>query len=153
MHILNRNQVLELQAHLDAITATLKASEISLDGLVKDTPSPTKLAKYEACILGDKVSASTLPALVVGIIEWFEGNDPKALERLAATEARLRRYVGKRREVIHPGRQDLPVIRSAGGWYTSANIGFEDASRWVEAMCAAARLKPKADLVIERNVR
>jgi len=151
MHVLDRNQVLELQAHLDAIAAVLKASEISLGDLVQNPSRTKKFGRYEACVMGDQLSANTLPKLVVGIIEWFEEHDPTVLERLAVEEAQIRRFISKRREVIHPGRNDLPVIQSASGWYTSANIGFEDARRWAKAASTAAGLDSNSVITIKRN--
>jgi hypothetical protein len=54
--------------------------------------------------------------------------------------ARKRAFVAKNRSAIHPRRPDLRVLRTASGWWVSANIGTANIERSLRAACQASGL-------------
>ena len=66
---------------------------------------------------------------------------PEALHKLAAMGARRRGFVAQMPESIHPGRRDLPVMRTTAGWWISKNIGQEDLKRALRALAQAADIR------------
>lgn len=96
--------------------------------------------KYVAEFLGVRITAWTLPELFAGLVDLTADVAPEALDKLAAMRARRRRFVARSREAIHPGRQDLGVMRTASGWWISRNIGQADLKRALQALARAAGL-------------
>ncbi len=97
-------------------------------------------SRYSVEVMGESVEENALGRLFANVVDLFHELDPQALENLAEMRARRRRYVARRREDVHGGRTNLPVIRTRSGWFVSANVGREDVGRGLRALCKAARL-------------
>jgi hypothetical protein len=96
--------------------------------------------KYEAEYLGARLFESTLPAIFAHVVDLTADVAPEALDKLAAMRARKRRFVARNPEAVHPGRQDLAVMRTKSGWWISKNIGQEDLKRALHALALASGL-------------
>ena len=103
-------------------------------------------AKYVAEVLGKRISASTLGRLFGVIVDQIDDIDPSVLERLELMRARKRRYVARAKSSIHPGRPDLETLKSKSEWWVSANVGKEDVTRGLKALCHAGQLKFGSDI-------
>jgi len=130
----------------DVIDRLCSREEATVDSRVMPTAIEPMAGKYKATFLGETVSGETLPALFSRIVDMVAEIDPAALERLANMKARTRRYVARTKEVIHPGRPDLPVMRTRTGWWISANVGTEDIARNLRALADAAGLSFGRDI-------
>lgn len=103
--------------------------------------SMPRAGKYSAEFLGIPLAASTLPEIFTQVVDLTAEVAPEALDRLAATCARKRRFVARTPEAIHPGRRDLAVVQTSSGWWISKNIGQEDLKRALRALTQAAGLR------------
>lgn len=102
--------------------------------------SMPQVGKYSAEFLGARLTAWTLPEIFAEIVDLTAEVAPEALDKLATMRARRRRFVARKPEAIHPGRQDLSVMRTASGWWISKNIGQADLKRALQALGQAAGL-------------
>ncbi|MDF2233147.1 hypothetical protein P2H44_11350 [Albimonas sp. CAU 1670] len=102
--------------------------------------------KYSLTMLGEEMHAATLGDMFLKVVDALHQVAPNAVERLAASPSRKRAFVSRRREIVHPGRPDLPVLRTTSGWWVSANIGTADLERALRAVCEAAKLEYGRDI-------
>lgn len=125
------------------------ASDCKYGTIPKSIQKPDK---YLAKFLGELVSGSTLPEIFAQIVDLTAEVAPEALDKLAATSAKIRRFVARNPEAIHPGRRDLPVVLTSSGWWISRNIGQEDLKRALQALAQAAGLKFGEDITFSSNL-
>ena len=92
------------------------------------------------------LSASTLPEIFAQVVDLTAEVASEALDKLAATRARKRRFVARNPEAIHPGRSDLAVMQTASGWWISKNISQADLKRALQALTHAAGLSFGEDI-------
>ena len=102
--------------------------------------------KYNAEVLGSRVSAPTLGRLFGAIVDLIAEIDASVLERLEQCRSRKRGYIAHLRSDIHPGRPDLPTLKTNSGWWVSANVGTDDIIRNLEALCRAGDLEFGTDI-------
>ena len=102
--------------------------------------------KYAAAFLGAPFAARTLPDVFAVIVDMTAQVAPETLETLSNMSARTRRYVARKPEAIHPGNRSLPVMQTNSGWWISKNIGREDLTRGLIALCIASGLKYGVDV-------
>jgi hypothetical protein len=105
------------------------------------TPTQPSREKYLATLLGERLSAPSLPELFGRVIDAMAGVAPEAVEALASMKSHRRRFVSRIPEGIHPGRRDLPVMKTSSDWWISRNIGREDLVRGLRALAEAAGLE------------
>ncbi len=103
-------------------------------------------AKHVAEVLGKRISAPTLGRLFGSIVDLIDDIDPSVLERLALMRSHKRRYVARAKSSIHPGRPDLKTLKSKSEWWVSTNVGEEDVTRGLKALCHAGQLKFGSDI-------
>jgi hypothetical protein len=143
---LNRENVLALRSHLSAIDGILRAARIEPEAFRPRLLSAHDNGNYTILFRGESLRGNTLPDLICRVIEALEVHQPEALVALSMTKARVRRYISRRRGAVHPGRMDLAIGVSAGGWYFSRNIGLADARRWLAALCRVTGMKQGVDV-------
>lgn len=100
----------------------------------------TVRGKRAAEVLGERIEAPTFGLLFAAIVDMVAELDPTVLERLAAIIARKRHYVARSKAEIHPGRPDLPTIKTRSGWWVSRNVGARDVQRGLMALCRVGSL-------------
>lgn len=98
-------------------------------------------SKYFAELLGQRLTAATLPMLLGEFVDQMAIVAPEALEALSLRRSRKRRYVARHWEAIHPGRPDLDVLQTASGWWVSSNIGKDDLIRALKELSRCAGLE------------
>jgi len=98
---------------------------------------PCENGKYGLELLGDTLRADTLPQLFGALIDRLVELDPKAVEKVSPLRAATRGFVSREQDAIHPGRPDLPLLKTRSGWWISANIGKEDLERALRRTCEA----------------
>jgi hypothetical protein len=91
--------------------------------------------KYGLELFGATLRASTLGRLFGALIDKLFELDTKAVEKISTIRATKRGYVSREKNVIHPGRPDLPLLKTRSGWWISANIGTDDLERALRCAC------------------
>jgi len=146
---------------LDAVIARLACAATALRPpavaappvAVAPVPSPrsppSDVGKYALVMLGETIHAATLGELFADVVDTLVRIDPGSIERLATMRARKRFYVARDKAVIHPGRPDLAVRRTASGWWVSDNVGTADIERALRAACEASGLAYGRDVRFE----
>ena len=102
--------------------------------------------KSVAEVFGERIEAPTLGLLFAAVVDMVAELDTAVLERLATITARTRHYIARSKAEIHPGRPDLPTIKTRSGWWVSRNVGTEDVQRGLMALCRAGSLKFGSDI-------
>lgn len=115
--------------------------------LSPNTCANSPARKYAANFLGVRITAWTLPEIFADIVDLTADVAPEALDKLAGMCARRRRFVARSSELVHPGRPDLSVMRTASGWWISKNIGQEDLKRALRALAQATALHYGKDVM------
>ncbi|WP_025898761.1 hypothetical protein [Sneathiella glossodoripedis] len=105
-----------------------------------------KKSKYKLTFLGTHFHDNSLPTIFGQLIDHLATTKPEYLQKLAIEKARTRQYVSRNQEKIHPGRPDLKTVKTKSGWWISANIGFKDLERALEALCKSANLAYLEDI-------
>lgn len=117
----------------------------------RDLPSmaaqkPKLKYKYKLAFLGEELGANTLGELFGEFVDALQHVAPDAVEKLATLRSRKRAFLSRERGSIHPGRPDLKTIRTATGWWISANVGRADLHRALLASCVASGLAIDEDI-------
>ena len=142
------NALLQMHGALaPEVIQSLKARTIEEWQSAPEIAVPVMTGKYSAEFLGIRISAATLPEIFSQIVDLMAGVAPEALEILAKRKSRKRRFVAHDRHDIHPGRRDLPVMRTSSGWWISGNIGSVDLKRALRELSVAAGLTFGRDVV------
>jgi len=104
------------------------------------------MSKYTLHFLGEGLRANTLGQVFVELIDALSDVAPDCVETLATMTARKRAYVSRTRENIHPGRADLPTLKTRSGWWVSNNISKKDLEQACKAVCQATGLTWNEDI-------
>lgn len=136
----------DLSASLAASIANDRGTAPKPDENLPKVVMRTPCNKHNAEYLGEKIGGRTLPDIFAEIVDLTAKLAPEALENLADTSARSRRYVARKPAAIHPGNAKLPTMRTASGWWISKNIGQEDLKRALRALCSASGLRFGTDV-------
>jgi hypothetical protein len=102
--------------------------------------------KYRLAFLGEELGANTLSELFGALVDSLALVAAEATEKLASMKSRKRAFISRDRGSIHPGRPDLKTLKTATGWWISANIGRVDLSRALDAVCEASGLEVGKDI-------
>ena len=89
--------------------------------------------------------------VLVKVLQALADRDPSFLERFAALpkHGRTRRYVGRSREELYPGRPDLArdhAIELRPGWWVGVNLSRPAIERVIEMACQVADLRYGIDV-------
>ena len=149
---LNPSIEAEIKLHLRAITDLLDNTRIESNAGPKTVQRKehrkkiaSKPQKYSVYLLGERISARTLPAIIGRIILHFDRMAPDSLDALSRKRATKRSFLSRDASSIHPSSPHLNVRQSAG-WFFSANIGCRDANRFLKALCHVSKLAYGDDL-------
>ena len=103
--------------------------------------------KYVGEIFGVRVTARTLPEFFEIILNIISHVAPEVLVYLSVFQTQSRRFVAASPELVHLDNPNLPVMKTASGWWISKNIGQEDLKRALRALCYVSGLKYGGDVI------
>lgn len=115
-------------------------------------PIRLKRGRYRATLIGDVIVADSLREMLANVLNRLADMDGGFLSRFSAWQGRTRRHVARRREVIHPGRDDLNrryTEEFRPGWWIGTNYSAADVRRILKDACWVAGISFGGDLSID----